>query len=96
VVDKPAILDMTQMMLARLGYQVLAAATPDEALTIAREHPGDIQLLITDVIMPGMNGRELAKRQLALRQATQYLFMSGYTEDLIAYHAVLDEGIHFI
>jgi signal transduction histidine kinase len=96
VEDEPAILESTRLMLARLGYQVFAAATPDEALTIAGEHPGEIQLLITDVIMPGMNGRELAKRMLALSPATHYLFMSGYTEDVIAHHAVLDEGIHFI
>lgn len=96
VEDEPAILDLTQLMLARLGYEVLAAATPDSALRLAAEHPGEIQLLITDVIMPNMNGRELAKRLLSLRPAIHYLFMSGYTEDVIAHHAVLDEGIHFI
>lgn len=83
-------------MLARQGYAVLAAATPAVAVQLAREHAGTIHLLVTDVVMPEMNGRELARTILTLHPDVERLFMSGYTADVIAHHGVLNEGVHFI
>jgi CheY-like chemotaxis protein len=96
VEDEPAILNMTTMMLTRLGYTVLAAATPGGAIQMALEYRGRIDLLMTDVIMPEMNGRELAGNLLSHYPELKRLFMSGYTADIIAHHGVLDEGVHFI
>ena len=96
VEDEPAILEMTTMMLEMQGYTVLAASTPGEALRLAREHAGEMHLLITDVVMPEMNGRDLAKNLLSLYPDLKCLFMSGYTADIIAHHGVLDEGVSFI
>ena len=96
VEDEPAILDMGKVMLEQLGYTVLAAGTPGEAIRLAEEHAGEIHLLMTDVVMPEMNGRDLAERLLSLYPDLKCLFMSGYTANVIAHHGVLDEGVHFI
>ncbi len=96
VEDEPAILQMTATMLRRQGYRVLPAGTPGEAMRIAREHDSEIHLLVTDVIMPEMNGRDLAAGLLPLYPNLKRLFMSGYTADVIAHHGVLEPGIHFI
>ncbi|MGA6927428.1 MAG: PAS domain S-box protein, partial [Desulfosarcina sp.] len=96
VEDEPMILDVTTKMLKRQGYTVKAAATPGEAVRLAREHAGEIHLLMTDVVMPEMNGRDLARNLLSLYPNLKRLFMSGYTADVIAHHGVLDEGVQFI
>ena len=96
VEDEPTILKLTAKMLEGQGYSVLAANTPVEAIRIAREHIGEIQLLMTDVVMPEMNGRDLAKNLLSLYPGIKRLFMSGYTADVIALHGVLEEGVCFI
>jgi CheY-like chemotaxis protein len=96
VEDETAIRKMGQMMLERLGYRVVAAATPSEALRLAEEHADAMELLITDVVMPEMNGRDLANRLHSLYPAIKILFMSGYTADVIAHRGVLDEGMQFI
>ncbi|HPC83085.1 MAG TPA: ATP-binding protein [Thermoanaerobaculaceae bacterium] len=96
VEDEPAILHVVKTMLERQGHTVLAASSPDEAIRIAATHPGEIRLLLTDVIMPGMNGRELANRLLASQPNLEPLFMSGYTANVIAHHGVLEEGVLFI
>jgi len=96
VEDDPMLLEMTAMMLQSLGYSVLSAATPGEALGLIRENPTEIHLFITDVVMPEMNGRELAERILEIRPTIKHLFMSGYTANVIAHQGVLDEGINFI
>ena len=96
VEDEPAILKLTTTMLEQQGYTVLAAGTPGEAIRLAEEHAGEIHLLMTDVVMPEMNGRDLAKNLLSLYPNLKRLFMSGYTADVIAHHGVLDEGVHFI
>jgi CheY-like chemotaxis protein len=96
VEDEPGILNIGALMLEKLGYAVLPAGTPAEALKIARQHPAQIHLLMTDVVMPKMNGRELAREILALHPDIKLLYMSGYTSDVIATHGVLDQGVHFI
>jgi two-component system cell cycle sensor histidine kinase/response regulator CckA len=96
VEDEQMLLKMTQAMLKALGYVVLIAATPGEAIRLAEEHAGEIDLLMTDVVMPEMNGRELAKRLLSLYPNLKRLFMSGYTANVIAHHGVLEQGVHFI
>lgn len=96
VEDEAAILNMATLMLENLGYTVLAASGPPEALRLAEEHSDRFQLLITDVIMPDMNGRDLAKKVLAAHPEVKCLYMSGYTANAIAHHGVLDEGLHFI
>lgn len=79
-----------------LGYKVLTAETPGEALKMVAGHPGDIHVLLTDVVMPGMDGRQLAKRISAVKPGVKVLFMSGYTADVIAQRGVLDEGVQFL
>ena len=87
---------MTKMMLQRLGYAVLSAETPGEAIRLAKEYAGEIHLLMTDVVMPEMNGRDLAKNILPMHPNLKRLFMSGYTANVIAHHGILDEGVNFI
>ncbi|MBU0663698.1 MAG: GAF domain-containing protein [Proteobacteria bacterium] len=96
VEDEPAILKMTTMMFEGLGYTVLAANRPADAIRLAREHTGKICLLMTDVVMPEMNGRDLAEKLLALYPELKILFMSGYTADIIAHNGILDEKANFI
>lgn len=96
VEDEPAILKLTTIMLERWGYTVLAAFTPGEAIRLASEYADEIHLLMTDVIMPEMNGRDLASRLLEDRPNMKRLFMSGYTANVIAHHGVLEENVHFI
>ena len=96
VEDEEAHLNMTCAMLAKRGYTVLAAGAPSEALRLAREHPGEIDLLLSDVVMPEMNGRELAMLVQACRPKLKCLFMSGYTADIIAHQGIIDEGVRFL
>ncbi len=96
VEDEPAILGMTRRMLESLGYLVLAFTTPSEAIRVATERVGEIRLLMTDVVMPEMNGSELRKNITALAPGIRCLFMSGYTGDVIASQGVLGEEMHFI
>jgi signal transduction histidine kinase/CheY-like chemotaxis protein len=96
VEDEPAIEKMGRRMLENLGYRVLSAGSPSEAMRLADEHGGGIHLLIADVVMPGMNGRDLADRLHSLYPNIKTLFMSGYTADVIARQGVLEEGVRFI
>jgi PAS domain S-box-containing protein len=96
VEDEPAILSLAMRILERQGYKVLAASTPGEAIQIAGQHADEIQMLITDVVMPEMNGRELVNKLLPLNPQLKRLFMSGYTADLIAQQGVLEPGVNFI
>jgi len=96
VEDESANLKLIRMMLEKQGYAVVAASTPGEAISLARGHGGEIHLLLTDVVMPEMNGRDLAKNLLNLYPRLRRLFMSGYTANVIAHHGVLEEGVHFI
>jgi PAS domain S-box-containing protein len=96
VEDDPAVLRMTTRMLGGLGYTVLAARSPAEAIRLAHEHAAEVHLLMTDVVMPEMNGRDLAATLLARYPRLERLFTSGYTADVIAHHGVLDDGVHFL
>ena len=96
VEDEPSIMRMAEIMLKRLGYQVLAAGTPSQALSLAAGHAGAIDLLITDVVMPEMSGRKLDNQIHALYPSIKTLFMSGYTANVIAHNGILDEGVNFI
>lgn len=78
------------------GYSVIKTSTPGEAIRLANEHATAIDLLVTDVIMPEMNGKALAEALSALNPQLKCLFMSRYTADAIAHHGVLDDRVHFI
>jgi PAS domain S-box-containing protein len=96
VEDEPAILRMTRMMLERQGYTVISAATPKQALELAKNQSGPIDLLMSDVVMPEMNGRDLAAKITSLYPDIRLLFMSGYTANVIAHQGILDKGVAFI
>ncbi len=96
VEDDEAILNLGRMILENLGYTVLAAQSPVDSIRLVEEHPGDIHLLITDVVMPQMHGRDLAEQLRVIRPKLKCLFMSGYTADVIAHRGILDEGLNFL
>jgi len=96
VEDEPLVRETTATILRAAGHTVLAAHSPAEALRICAEHSGRIDLLLTDVVMPGMNGRDLAGKITALRPGVRVLFMSGYTDNAIVHHGVLDADVAFI
>ncbi len=96
VEDEVSIVNLVRIMLKWLGYTVLTAGAPDEAIRLAEAHASEIHLLLTDVVMPGMNGRELADRLMLIKPDLKLLFMSGYTADTIAHRGVLDEKMCFI
>jgi len=96
VEDDRSVLRMTAKMLERLGYTVLTADTPGNAIQLAKEYAEQISLLMTDVIMPGMNGLELSREIMSIYPKLKLLFVSGYTTDIIARHGVLEKGVHFI
>jgi DNA-binding NtrC family response regulator len=100
---KVLIIDDTEEVLTALckyfrqkKYKVLSASNGLDALAISEAYEGHIHLLLTDVIMPKMNGQELADAVKMSRPELQVIFMSGYTDDVIAHHGVLDEGVNFI
>jgi PAS domain S-box-containing protein len=96
VEDEPVILEMTGIILSDLGYKVLSAGSPKEAVRLAENQTTEIHLLLTDVIMPDMNGKDLADLLLITHPNLKCLFMSGYTANVIASHGVLDKEINFI
>ncbi len=96
VEDDPVLLEMTEIMLTQLGYTVLGAASPRDAAALARDYEGRLDVLMTDVVMPEMNGKELAAAVREVRPDVKVLFMSGYTANVIAHHGVLDPGVAFI
>jgi DNA-binding NtrC family response regulator len=96
VEDEPSLLKLTALLLERQGYVVLPASTPAQALRWVQEWGEHIQLLITDVVMPEMNGKDLAHEILTHYPGMKCLFMSGYTADIIADHGVLTGELAFI
>ena len=96
VEDEPAALKMAESMIQSLGYKVLSAGNPMEALRLAEAHRDDIQLLLTDVIMPGMNGRELAAKVQAIKPGIKCLFMSGYSGEILDLQGLGEEGVHLL
>lgn len=96
VEDEPELLALDKKILEKLGYRVLTAGTPGEAIRLAEEHASEIKLLITDIIMPDMNGTELAERLHTLCPGLKIMFMSGYTAKAFAFPGMLDEGVNFI
>ena len=96
VEDEPAVLRIAERILRAGGYTLLVAEGGPEALRLAAAHPGAIDLLLTDVVMPQMSGRELAERLAELRPTMRILYMSGYTEDAILHHGVTDAGVQLL
>jgi PAS domain S-box-containing protein len=96
VEDEPTLLAMIKRMLEKLGYAVLAAPGPEEAIILAKAQSGNIHVLLTDVVMPQMNGRDLRERICGLHPEVKTLFMSGYTADIIAHQGVVFDGLAFI
>ena len=96
VEDEPELLELTRQLVAAQGYTVLTAESPSEAIRLAGEHPGTIQLLMTDVVMPEMNGWDLAGALQASHPGLRCLFTSGYTRDVIARNGVLADGLQFL
>jgi len=94
--DETSVRNVAEVMLRRVGYEVLSAANAEEAIRIAAAHAGPIDLLLTDVIMPGMNGRQLAERLLADRPGLRVLYMSGYTDDALVQHVVLNTDASYL
>jgi CheY-like chemotaxis protein len=96
VEDEPMILQLTKSVLERLGYSVLPVGLPSEAMRITEEHPGTIDLFLTDVTMPEMNGRDLAKRLVARSPQLKCLFMSGYAADGDLLREVIEQRANFL
>jgi len=96
VEDEEMLLQLEASTLNESGYQVLAAATPDLALSLVQKHAGSIDLLVTDMIMPVMNGKELSAKLQLLRPGMKTLFVSGYSADIISRRGVIEAGVHFL
>ena len=96
VEDEPDILKLTKTVLEKKSYNVLAATSAEEAFRMADEHSGAIDVLLTDVILPGLNGSDLSRILRKARPELRTLFMSGYTDDIIGCHGVFDEGVNFL
>ena len=96
VEDDAQLRALARTILVRHGYQVLDAPTPGDALMLSEGHAGRIALLVTDVVMPQMSGRELAQRVLEARPKIRVLYMSGYTDNAIVHNGILDPGVAFL
>ena len=96
VEDDPQVRQVTLKALRAAGYQVLAAERGEEALALLHGHQGQVDLVVSDVVMPGMSGREVADALRVLRPGLQVLFVSGYTQDAIAHHGVLEDGVELL
>ncbi len=94
--DEESVRRAAERILRSAGYSVLTAANGSEALLLAGKQTGPIDLVLTDVVMPGMTGRDLVERLRKLNPTVKVLFTSGYTDDAIVHHGVLDRGTHFI
>ncbi len=96
VEDEEQVRTVAATILRRKGYTVLEASNGEEGLRVAADCSSEIHLLLTDVIMPRMNGRVLAQELASPRPETKVLFISGYTDDAIIHHGVLEAGVFFL
>jgi hypothetical protein len=96
VEDEAALAEVTRRVLTRNGYTLLSASSGDEAIKVAAGHGGTIDLLLTDVVLPGMTGRDVAERIAAARPGIHVVFMSGYARPVLASRGVLDEGVRLV
>ncbi len=96
VEDEGMVRSLTCEILERLGYSTLSAGDPDTAVRLSAEHPGPIHLLLTDVVLPQMDGRSLFNQLSPSRPRMKVLYMSGYADDAIVHHGVLDPDVHFL
>ena len=94
--DEPDLRELARIFLAGYGYKVLEAASAEQAIQMADTFPGNIDLLLTDVIMPGMSGRQLAENILSKRPQTKIVYMTGYTDDMVVQHKVLEPGVKLL
>jgi CheY-like chemotaxis protein len=94
--DEEGVRSVVQMTLESNGYTVLVAKNGQDALKLCQDHQGSIELLITDVVMPQMSGRQLADRVVAMRSKIKVLYLSAYTDDAIVRHGVLNAGMAFL
>lgn len=96
VEDNDVLLNLTETVLAAKGYRIMMAASPDEACRICETYSAEIHLLLTDIVMPSMNGKDLQGRIEAMRPGIKTIFMSGYTSDIISARGVDEETAHFL
>jgi CheY-like chemotaxis protein len=96
VEDQASVRHFAASVLAPCGYHLLEAESGEEALKVAAAYPGDLHLLLTDVVLPGMTGKELAERLQSVRPGIAVLYVSGYAEDVIAHRGQLDPGIRHL
>jgi two-component system cell cycle sensor histidine kinase/response regulator CckA len=96
VEDEESVRELVRETLKARGYTVIEASDGISGMRVAEEYPGKIEILITDVVMPGMSGRELAKRITAARLDIKVLYLSGYTEDAIIHEGALEPGTAFL
>jgi CheY-like chemotaxis protein len=96
VEDEEMIRGLLTEVLKRVGYDVLACACPEEAIAVCQQHPGRIDLLLTDVVMPGMNGRQMANRILEILPELRVVFMSGYTEQILRRERQMDAPFEYL
>lgn len=94
--DEPELRELTRIFLQSYGYKVLEAASGSQAIRIAEECPDPIHLLLTDVIMPGMSGRQLGEKILGKRSQIKIVYMTGYTDDMVVQHRVLEPGVQLL
>ena len=94
--DEPDLRELTRIFLESYGYKVLDASNADQALEKAEKLNEPIHLLLTDVIMPGMSGRQLAEKYLSKRPQTRIVYMTGYTDDMVVQHKVLEPGVQLL
>jgi len=96
VEDNKSVLKMTRKILKKYGYNVLAVQDGDEAVRVGEQYEPPIHLMVTDVIMPKMSGREVARRMEHMRPGMKVLYMSGYTDNAVVHHGILDEDLRYI
>jgi len=96
VEDEEAVRELASMILSAKGYSVVEARSSKEAEQIGAQRSGEIHLLLTDIIMPGTSGRELARRMMARHPRMRVLYMSGYTDNVLAQDGVLEQGVSFL